>query len=91
MCRQRALGAEVVSGFHEAAAEILLPDAIHDHPGCEGVVAAHDPSRQVETIGTWRRRLQRRQDGRGSRSDLVGRAGEVALVLRSRRRHAGNL
>ena len=40
--------AEVVRGGHEALAEVLLPDTIHDHAGGKRVVVACNPLCEAE-------------------------------------------
>ncbi len=47
----RSLGAEVVVGLDQAAAEIRLPDPVDDDAGRERIAAIDQPARQVQAIG----------------------------------------
>jgi hypothetical protein len=54
--------AEVVRGGDEALAEVLLPDAIHDHACGERVAGARNPLREAEAtlrglLTCWKLRL----------------------------------
>ena len=47
--RRLAEHAEVVHGWHEAAAEEVVPDAVHDDAGGEGIGGVNDMLREFET------------------------------------------
>ena len=51
MAGGRALGAEVVVGLDQAAAEIGLPDPVDRDPGRQRVAAIDQPAGQVQAIG----------------------------------------
>ena len=42
--------AEVVFGLDQAASEVLLPDAIDEDAGGEGVVGGNDPTGEIEAV-----------------------------------------
>jgi hypothetical protein len=50
MRRQRALDAEVVLGFDQTFAEVLLPHAVHEDAGGQRVLRRHQPFREIEPI-----------------------------------------
>jgi len=47
---RNALRAEIVLRLHDAPAEILLPNAVHDDSRCEGIVRGNNPTRQIEAV-----------------------------------------
>ena len=53
--RSPAVLAQVAGGGHQAAAEVVLPDPIHHHPGRQGVVGAGDPFGQQPAGASSRR------------------------------------
>ena len=79
MRRRPPLQSEIVVRLHQAFAEILLPDAIDDHPSGERIVLPNDPFRQIEAIRAAICFRNGRQDRRRTRFDDIGRPGEVAL------------
>ncbi len=58
---RRRLGAqtEVADGPHEAFAEVLRPDAVHDHASGEGIVPIRDGFRQIDTAAAGVQLLRR--------------------------------
>ena len=46
-----ALGTEIIFGLNDANPEILLPQSIHQDPGCQWILFRNDPSSQIQTIG----------------------------------------
>ena len=69
--------AEVVRGGDEALAEVLLPDAVHDHAGGERVIGARDPLCKAEaTIG--KRRLRFGENHRHRRLDEIAKSSRRA-------------
>src|SRR5262249_193935 len=78
-----ALQTEIVLRFNQSLAEILLPYAIHDHSGGQGILRRNEPVREIETIGEAARRAGcpgewMKHRGR-SRFDMLALAGEVAF------------
>jgi hypothetical protein len=53
--RRLAVLAEVVGSGDEAAAEVVLPEAVHQHAGGERMVGARDPAgeRQSSAAAPW--------------------------------------
>ena len=51
MARRRSLGAEVVVGLDQAAAEVGLPDPVDRHPGRQRIAAIDQPPGQVHPVG----------------------------------------
>jgi hypothetical protein len=45
-----ALRSEIFRSLDQAAAEVMLPDAIHRHARCQRILRAHEPSRQIEPV-----------------------------------------
>ena len=45
-----ALRAEIVLRLHDAPAEILLPNAVHDDPRRQRIIRGDNPTRQIEAI-----------------------------------------
>jgi len=54
MRRQRALRPEVVFGFDDPAAKVLLPDAVDDHACRKRIGGVDDPAREIESRGFFR-------------------------------------
>ena len=79
MTRAIAAQTEVVRRFHEARAEVVLPDAVHDYARGEWIARIGDPARELGTragdVG--------RQLGQRVRDEHLGRtrADGFALVL----------
>src|SRR5262249_47797833 len=77
-----ALSPEVVFGFHQPHAEILLPEAIHGHAGGERVGGIDDPPSQVQAIQAHRLQagsLDWVHDCQHSREYLSSFASEITL------------
>ena len=84
MGRRLALGAEVLAGQDEAAAEELLPEPVHGDAGGEGVLVVHQPVGEAEAVGGLALR-KGRQEGGGRGVDPFAR-GHVAAADTQRRR-----
>src|SRR6266567_5821969 len=77
---QRALRAEIVFRLHEAASEILLPDAIDDDPGSERILRINDPAGQIKAGwegGSLVGRLESMKNGRHAGRYGVSFASEI--------------
>ena len=68
-----ALRAEVVLRLDEAAAEILLPDAIHDDARGERILRLDEPAREIEAVRVSAGLERRQHGGRAGRDALAGR------------------
>ena len=77
MARAFPLGAEVPEGFHQSGAEELFPEAVHHHPGHQGVFGISEPVGQSEAVAGLVGG-QAGEDGRHVRLDLFARSAEVA-------------
>src|SRR6266508_6281775 len=60
MRRRRALRAEIVFSLHNAASEILLPEAIDHHARGERVLWVNNPECEVKAVRERRNRILRR-------------------------------
>src|SRR5882762_8381320 len=47
---RNALRAEIVLRLHDAPAEILLPNAVHDDPRRQRIIRGGNPTRQIEAV-----------------------------------------
>ena len=73
MRRRLPLLAEVVLGFHDAAPEVMLPDAVHHHAGGERMVGAGQPARERQAVAASFALRARRAD----RIGLSGRTDDL--------------
>ena len=73
-----ALGAEIIFGLNDANPEILLPQSIHQDPGCQWILFRNDPSSQIQTIGD-SLLDQRVKDGWNAGCDGYIRSSEIPL------------
>ena len=48
---------KIVGSRHQAGAKMMEPDAVNDHPGCEGILPAGNGSGQLESAATMDKRL----------------------------------
>ena len=71
------LGAQIVRRGHDAATEDLLPEAVHGHPGREGVFVQEQPLRQSQPVPG--KIIWKREDG-FRRVPLHGIAGLIVLA-----------
>ena len=81
MRRRRAQLAEVVGRADDAAAEVMLPDAVDDHPRGEHVLAARRSTRPARGGGRPSGRLRRRAE---SRRRVAEQRGKMRLDLVAR-------
>ena len=63
---------EVLARRHQAAAEHLLPEAVHRHPARQRIGVVDQPAGQAEAVPRHRRR-HRRKDGRDAGCDPLAR------------------
>ena len=72
MARRLALRTKVLARAHEAGAEEVLPETVHDHAGRERVLTTHEPLGETESVA---RQIgsERRQNRRRGRFDLLTR------------------
>ena len=47
---RNALRAEIIFRLHDAPAEILLPNAVHDYPRRQRIIRGDNPTRQIEAV-----------------------------------------
>ena len=90
MGRWFALFAEIVRRRHEAAAEMVLPDAIHHHASGEWIVRRQDPVGQVRptaALGIRRQRGTAEHSEEAARHDFTA-ARRIAFLLHG---HVGRL
>src|SRR5437870_10298296 len=65
MGRLGSLEAEVVWSAHDSAAEMVLPDAIHDHSRCQRILRICDPAGKGQApAACFASRLLNRRSGR---------------------------
>ena len=96
MRRQFTLRTEIVHDRAQADAKIHRPEAIRDRTRGDGILAARDPAREIETGETFVRRAfesagqKTRRRGRDQRTGLVLPVAAVQQAHRDRRRGFGH-
>src|SRR5262245_47487439 len=93
MGRRVATRAEIARGAHQSRPEVMLPNTIHHHAGCERVVRAGNLAGQFQTAAAFNERLRlwSIEHGKKTPGHFRTEATRIAAHENMRRAHYGRV